>query len=286
MNSLLFNRQATLRVQSRRGDFESTAGRPVIEQREYSGLRVAFSIEKSSESTPNQARISVYNMNSDSRSFVEQKGATAELKVGYSPLGLEPTLQSIFSGDAGKVKSERNGADWVTTFELGDAQKKLAEVKFDKSFEKGITLKDAITDVAGSFGLAVNQIEGVAEKTFKSGLTLSGGSKQIMDQLVSDGGAEWSVQDGEVKVIGPQQTTGEEVIIISPQTGLINSPIKRDDGVEFTSLLIPSIRPGRRIEIRSRLVNGVYRVRKVIFSGDTFEGDFNAKVECTEVASA
>lgn len=285
MDSLLFNRTASLKVQSRQGLFESSAGRPVLVERDFKGLRTQFQIEKTSESNPNQARISVYNLSADSRAFVQEAGQTIILEVGYAPQGQPPVTGIIFQGDVppGGVRSERKGSDWVTTFEVGDGQKKLQEVKFDRTYDAGASLSKVLGDVAGSLGLAVNSIKGVKDRTIRNGVTLSGGVKDILDQITSEAGTEWSIQDNEVQILGKFQTTDEDALLISPQSGLIQSPIRRAEDIELTSLLIPQIRPGRLLEIQSRDVNGFYRVRKVTFNGDTFEGEWNAKVECVVV---
>lgn len=284
-SSLLFNRFASLKVQSRRGVFESSAGRPVVVERDFAGLRIQFQVEKTSESNPNQARISVYNLSSDSRGFVQEAGQTVVLEVGYAPQGEPETKAIIFQGDVppGGIRSERKGPDWVTSFEVGDAQKKLKEQKFDRTYESGASLKKILGDVAGSLGLAVNSIKGVKDKTFKSGVTLSGGVKDIMDSLTRDADTEWSVQDNEVQILGRFQATDEDAIVVSPQTGLIQSPVKRAEDIEFTTLLIPTLRPGRLVDVQSRDVNGFYRIRKVMFNGDSLEGEWTAKCECVVV---
>lgn len=282
---LLFIRAARTRV-----------GVPGQEGRDFTGLRVSFSIEKSSTSNPNTSKVQIYNLSPSSRSFVEQKQQVLLLEVGYAPPGVEPFLEGISSGDIRKVTNERNGTDWLTTFELGDGELALQEAQLNKSFEAGASLTKMIRETAQSFGKAVNNISGITEKTFKSGLMLTGSSKDNMDKLVATGGSEWSIQDDEVIVLGKRETTSEEAILISERTGLIGSPVKREEGVEFTSLLIPRLRPGRRIKIeskatffdsnigQSRPFTGEYRVRKAIHTGDTLEGVWETKVEAIEVA--
>jgi len=255
---LLFNRAARLRV-----------GVPGQEGKDYQGLRINFSIEKSSESNPNTSKIQIYNLSPSSRAFVEQKDLVLILDVGYAPPGNDPLIENINTGDAKKVTNERNGTDWLTTFELGDGETALQESLFNKSFEAGASLTKVIQDVAGSFGKPINAISGITEKTFSSAITLSGNSKEIMDDLVKGGGSEWSIQDDEVIVLGKKQTTNDPVIVVSPATGLLGVPVKREEGIEFTSLLLPRIRPGRRVKLESELFNGVYRVRKVVHTGDT-----------------
>ena len=93
-----FLRQAVVKV-----------GIPGSEGKEFSGLRVAFDVEKNSESFANPGKITIYNLNKDSRGFMEQKGLKVRLLVGYLN-----SLAQIYLGDIQKVKHEKSGVDWVT----------------------------------------------------------------------------------------------------------------------------------------------------------------------------
>lgn len=284
VGELLFIRSARVRV-----------GVPGQEGKDFSGLRVNFSIEKGRLPNPNTSKIQIYNLSKSSRSFVEQKNQVLILEVGYAPPGAEPVHELIASGDVKKISNEKNGVDWLTTFELGDGEVALQETLINKSFEAGASLTKMIKETAKSFGKAVNNISGITEKTFKSGVTLSGSAKQIMSELVESGGAEWSIQDDEIMVLGKRETTAEEAILISENTGMIESPVKTDDGIEVQSLLLPRIRPGRKIMIESagtffdaqrgtsRPFTGEYSVRKVTHTGDTLEGAWMSSIEATEV---
>lgn len=267
---LLYNRSARIRVGNLGGD-----------GKDFTGLRVQFSVEKTSESNANSSKITIYNLNPDSRSFLEQQNLTVILEVGYEPPGQDPFLEILAVGDIkrGKVKNERQGTDWVSTLELGDGEVALQEKFFNKSFEPGASLEKVMKDVAGSFDKPVNTIIGLKDKVFNSGLNLSGGSKEILDTLTRDAGLEWSIQDDEVQILPPEGSTTDEILLLTPQTGLLSSPIKREKGVEFMALINPSLRPGRRFRLESRDIKGVFRARKVFFNGDTLEGDWTMKVE-------
>jgi hypothetical protein len=264
----IYNREAILQV-----------GVPGQEGRDFTGLRVSFQIEKTSESNSNTSRISVYNLNKENRSFVEQEGLNAILKVGYTPPGSETLSEIIFQGDTKKVENKLQGADWLTTFEVGDGEAALVNSKFNKSFSKGLSLSSAIDEVAKTLGKPISVIQGIKDKVFKNGLTLSGSTKEILDSLTLEGGVEWSIQDDEIIILPPTGTDGETAFLISRDTGLIGSPIKREKGIELITALNPKIRPGRQIQVESKFLKGLFRVRKVIHDGDSLEGNWQSKVE-------
>lgn len=266
--AIIYNRAGLLRV-----------GQLGQEGRDLTGLRIGFQIEKTSESNSNTSRITIYNLNKESRSFVEQEDLVGILDVGYSPVGADDLIENIFQGDIKKVQNKLQGSDWLTTFEVGDGEKALTESKFNKSFAAGASIEAAINEVAQSFGKPISTIQDITAKTFKNGLTLSGGSKNIMDTLTKEAGVEWSIQDDEVIILGAENTDGEEAFFISRDTGMIGSPIKREKGIELTTALNPKIRPGRAILVESKYLEGEFRVRKVVHDGDTHEGSWQTRLE-------
>lgn len=262
-------------------DVSFRLGIPGQPGRDLSELRTSFKIEKTSDSKPNQAQITIYNLNKDNRAFVEQEGLFAILEVGYrfEKDGRKPLREVIFQGDVGAGSNELSGSDWLTSFEVGDGQVALQNAKFNKTFSKGLSLSSAIDEVAKSLGKPISVVKGVADKVFKSDLTLSGGAKEILDRLTEDSGLEWSIQDGEVIILPPNESDGQGSVLLSRDSGMIGSPIGREKGIEVTSTLNPKIRPGKAIRIESKYLEGNYRVRKVTHQGDSFEGPWTTRVE-------
>lgn len=268
--AIIFNRSANLII-----------GVPGQEGRDFSNLRISFQIEKTSESNANTSRITIFNLNKESRSFVEQENLDAFLSAGYTPPGQESLVEALFQGDLkkGKVENKLSGSDWQTTFEVGDGERALVETKFNKGFAKGASLEKMIGEVSKSFDKPISTIKGIKDKIFKNGVTLSGGAKDIMDQLTNEAGVEWSIQDDEIIVLPSKEDDGEESFLISRKTGLIGSPIKREKGIEFIAALNPKLRPGKRVRIESKFISGDFRIRKVLHDGDTHEGSWQTKVE-------
>lgn len=267
---LIFNRAAELIV-----------GVPGQVGRDFSNLRIQFQIEKTSESNSNTSRIVIFNLNKENRAFCEQVNLDCFLSAGYAPIGQEPLIESIFQGDIkkGKVENKLSGSDWQTRFEVGDGERALVETKFNKSFAKGANLQAMIEEVSKSLGKPLSTIKGIQNKVFKNGVTLSGSAKDILDGLTVEGGVEWSVQDNEIIVLPPTIDDGQGSFLISRDTGMIGSPIKREKGVEFVVALNPKLRPGKKVRLQSKYLEGDFRIRKVVHDGDTLEGPWETKVE-------
>lgn len=254
-------------------------------------LRVVFKVEKDLESKPNNVAIDIYNLNSASKAFIEQKNTTVILNAGY---GENP--KTIFIGDIAKSVTRIQGADMITTIDAGDGEKAYASKYINMSKGPGAKFGDVLNSLLNTFGLAKGSVSDVNEDDqFQQGITMSGMAKDQLDTLAARQGLEWSIQDGLVQISKPENPTMEEAVLITPATGLIGSPQKtkvvnqsllkkkdgkeQESGVKFVCLLNGDIKPGRRIVLESRLVNGIFKVQKVTHSGDSRSKAWYTEVE-------
>lgn len=93
---------------------------------------------------------------------------------------------------------------------------------------------------------------------------------------------EWSIQDETLQIIPKTESSSNVIIELDSNTGLVGSPSKTAKGVEFTSLIQPKIRPGVKVKIKSKILEGIFKVRKVTHDGDSHQGDFLTKCEGTK----
>lgn len=272
-------------------------------------LRIQFKVEKTNESTPNTAEIRIYNLSESTRALFEAEKSKVRLSIGY--LGLNPdgkrgfgldkssNVQTVVIGDITRAahkkkkvtkavgqndhitRSKVEGVDLVTTVEVADGDNRYRNSRLDKGYPPNVRLKDVFTDLATSMGLGTGVTIGVPEKNYANGLSLSGLSRDHLNVLTRSNNLEWSIQDETLQIIPQGVGTSDAPILISPETGLVGSPTKTTNGVEFDSLIQPALRPGRRVQIESRLVKGIFKLRKVTHEGDSQRGDFLSKCEAT-----
>jgi len=246
----------------------------IIGDTKATGLRIVFDLEKTKRGPEaNKGTINIYNLNETTRVTSQRPDIIVILEVGYGE-----NFEQLFIGNISKSATKRQGANMVTTLTIEDAGKALREVRFDKSYESGISIKTTIKEVAQTFrdaaGVIVGNLAGVFasvdDKKEQSGLALSGMAKDVMDNLVGKLNLEWSMQDNNFQLLQPDQGTQEEAVLLTPQTGLLGVPAKRgDDGIEFVSLIIPRIRPGRLVTIHSEHIFETVKVTKATYRGDT-----------------
>lgn len=253
--------------------------------KQYDGLRVTFSIDKSSDSKPNTSKISVYNLNADSRKFVQQKNLRLQLSVGYKGLSDVPISGLLFQGDVTRTITIRQGPDFITTFEVGDEQIAIVEKTLQKSYKSGTFVKSIVTDLVSQLGVSYNQadIDKLSSKKFINGFSLEGKVSKTLDNLIQDEDYIWNIQDGEFKITKDSEKNINEAVLLSKDTGLIEIPSQKDEGIQFTALINTKVRPGSTVKVESDLtgINGFFKVKKVQYQGDTREGSWFMKVEAT-----
>ena len=248
-------------------------------------LRIAFDIEKTSESNANTAKVTIYNLNENNRDLLKNKeNLFIILDVGY----LNGDIDQLLIADISRSSTKRQGSDFITVIECEDGGQALTEARVDKSYAPGTNLKSVTSDVVNSFvdagQVAIGTLSRVKDEIAQNGITVSGVSKVIMDDLVEKQDLEWSIQDNEVQVMEPLQDTGEEIVFLTPDTGLIGSPILREKGIEFKALIQSTkIRPGRAVNLESRQFKGLYRVNKARYQGDTHDKTWYVICEGIEV---
>jgi len=246
--------------------------------RKYDGLRVQFHIEKTSESTANKAEIKVFNLSDSSRFRIEEDEMSVELKAGYPG-----ALEIVASGDVSKGVSAKKAPDWLTTMEIQDGGKALQEKHVDFSFTSGTPYQAIIEAALNGLGVAQGPRSFAVSETAVQGFSFSGTAKELLDKLGRRFGLAWSIQNGAVQMGIDGATLPAIAPLIDVYSGLIGNVLKREKGIEFTSLLNGEIIPGHPVVVESRDINGTFLVKKTILDGDTHDGPWQTKVEAEPI---
>ena len=254
----------------------------------YDKLRVVFDIDKNLFSSPNKSKIGVYNLTLTQRRGISianpatgQLGDIVRLDAGYQDL-----VETLYIGDIARAKSERKGADIITTFECGDSEKQLIYSHFEQSYPPGTTLVRIITDCAKALGVNIGTILGVPTKTYNSGVSFSGSVKGTLDKILAFQALEWSVQNGTLNIIPTTAHLGTEAVLISKETGMIGVPSQGEEFLQFTSLLNPKLVPGALVFLETQTVNGSFKIRRSHFEGDSHGQKWQVECEATPIFAA
>ena len=251
-------------------------------------LRVVFNVTKDLEKTPNAATISIYNLSEATRAEFQIKPLLVILEAGY-----DGNLQQIFKGDVRWVRSVLSGVDWITTIECGDGSRALQFARISQSYKSGVSRKNILGHLANSMGVKLpKNVTDASDMTsqFAAGVTVDGPSADQMDKLLAPLQRSWSIQDGELQVLSDAETLPGQAYVISQAGGMIGtpelgSPSKPGEQPTLTvqNLLYPDLRPGRKIQLDSRSLQGLFKMRKVTHDGDTHSEAWTTSIEATPI---
>ncbi|MFZ5440456.1 MAG: phage protein [Myxococcota bacterium] len=281
MSTKLFERRCVLLIGKvpAKGDF---ALEPPAALR-VEGLDIEFRVEKDLQSSPNNAEISVFNLSAESRAKLEGSGQRVILQAGY-----EGTEAQIFSGDLRRAFSTKQGPDWVTKIEAGDGERSIAFPRLRESYRPGTSVADVVKKTLRSMGgdstTAVEKASRLAGE-FSSGYAQSGSSSRELTTLLEPLGYTWSVQDGRIEILQEDETVADSAVLVSPESGLVGSPTiaaatkEKKAAVKLRTLLLPRLRPGQKLELRSESMTGVLKALRVTHAGATHGGDWYTDIE-------
>ena len=254
-------------------------------------LRVTFEIGKNVKSTPNHAKIEVYNLAPASRSRFAI-GALVTLTAGY--VG---NAALIFYGMITKIESKKTGADIVTSIECADGGGAINSTAYVQTY-RNTTLATILSDVARAMsqpsaaspvGIDAGVVIGIPNVPYKK-LSVHGSCSVTMNKLTRNHGLEWNVQNNRLNIAPRTHAYGiSQAQVISPTTGLIGIPSKNSDAVTFTALLNPALAAGSAVVMQSvsePALNGTYKIRSVVHKGDTHESTWQVECTCARLASA
>lgn len=269
-------------------------------------LRLSFDIHKTESKNPNRSKIFVYNLAPANREMLERPNTRCVLKVGYYEEG-GPI--ECYQGDVYFAFTKYEGPNVVTELELGEGAKSIRDSMVSLGYGSGVSSTQAIRDVAGKMGLALNMPDDVPERRWDNGLSFHGPARTALDKVVHGAGLAWSIQNGGLQIIRAGGTTNRTVVELAGDTGLIDvererknaaesdaevtdeatkrkkrvqSATQKEDGWRVKSLILPAIVPGDRVKLASRSATGVFPVSEVRHRGDTHGGDWITELKLSD----
>lgn len=249
-------------------------------------MKIEFNVSKGLESSQNTASISIWNLKEAHRNAVGKELDDVVLEAGYLPPEGGGNVGIIFAGQMRDVEHRRDGPDIITTISCGDGDKAFRRATISKTFPAGTKVETVVEEIFKQM-----EAEGLKRgewkfpddmPPFKRPYSMCGSCAREMDRLGRSRGFYWSSQNGVVEIVPGDGTIGG-IVLISPQSGMVDTPTITDNGIKVSALLNPEIRPGRRVRIESDVLEmnaegGVYRVSQCTFRGSNRDGDFIVEI--------
>ncbi len=250
-----------------------------VGDRQWDSLRVVFRVERSLTKSPNRAEIAIYNLAPETIGRLNKPGSVVRLTAGY-----RETAEVIFTGDLQRIQVQRQGADTecqIIARDGGLAWQRTISAGLSGS---DLSLAGAVQRIATAMQVAVpaETRDALAGRRLRRATAMHGQAPQTLDVLLRSAGYEWSIQDGALQVLATGSALPSRAVLLSPQTGLIESPVQAERGAGWvaTSLLQPKIRPGRVVRLQAERGSGDYRAVRVVHAGDTHSaGSWTTEIE-------
>ena len=268
---------------------------------DVSNLRCKFHVEKQLNETPNYSKIIITNLALSTIGQI-QPGDRVTVEAGYEGgnFGL------IFAGDVVQPYIERDEAvDTNLTLVCQDADVFLNSAFTAMTLEKGSTGQDLVNTCVQGDGISQGIItDKLSEQTpYIRGKVLFGKSADYLRRAAYTVEGQFYVEDGEINIISAEDYRPGEAVELNPDTGLIGDPSQTDEGVSAKCLINPSIKLNTMVHVSSDTVkrkmiskegdnapelavDGLYRVVKITYDGDTHGDDWYCTVEAIVDAPA
>jgi hypothetical protein len=244
------------------------------------GFDVRFEITKSlSAKTPNAAQLEVWNLDAEHRQRLQElEKVYLSIEAGYVS-----GMSLLFRGDLRDVVSSRENADWVTTI-TSDSGRRARKKRLVRSFAPGSTVSSVLQAAAKGMGVRLGntaartveaKIAGTQASKFFNGYAIAGAIDEELDRLARSCNLEWSIQDDELQFLDYGEPLPQLAVRLTAETGLLRSPEPGNKGIcEARTLILPDLYPGRRVEMVSEHVRGMYRVETTKHVGSTFGSEW------------
>lgn len=233
-------------------------------------FEIDFNIEFGDSDNPDMSEVYIYNLSNETIASIKSKAGVI-LNAGY-----DGDVGEILNGKIEKIETYWEGVDKVTKIIVGDGSTEWQIKKANKTYQAGSTSKYIINDLANQLGLEIGEINLVKDVTYKKGRTIATQLQQALRSVVKDTGSRMFIDKGKLYIRPPTKGT-KTGFLLSADTGLIESPqiIEEEDEkgnkvVKYNvrCLLNHRITTDSIIQVKSKTINGNYKVKKGKYYGD------------------
>lgn len=247
-------------------------------------MKVAFSVAKDLTSTANDGFVEIWNLNEGHRNAIGRELKDIELEAGYMPPEGGSNVGLIAVAQIRDVNHRIAKPDIITRVEFGEGDKAYRQATISKTIPAGTKVTDIFEQIAKELeakGIKRGEwkfpddLEGEIRKR---PVTMHGDARREMEVLSRSHRFYANVQNGALEVVPADGYLGG-ITVLESGSGLIDVPSITDNGCTFNAMMMPDIRPGRRVRINSKTLTmnsagSLYRVSQATYHGDNKDGEF------------
>lgn len=237
------------------------------------------------------ADISIYNLSQDTIGRVFKRGASVGLRAGYMD-----SIDYIFKGRINNILRERIGPDTITRI-IARGGTQPATQQVNTTLGKNAVITDIIKQCSDAMGypLVIKTGDFTSINPYPRGYSLNGDPRQCLDKLAQTHKFSYVIENDRIVVVGENSYRDGSPYVVRQEDGMDGIPEITENGADVTVRLSPKIRIGGRIDIRSQLATfnfsnlyfnqipesagkGIYRVFRLVHSGDSWGDDWTTRV--------
>lgn len=226
----------------------------ILFQEEY----ITGTVKSYKGSKPNEAQVTIHNLSEGTIAQLEAPNQVLHIQAGEDFVG------DIFLGSIAKrgVVTKNDHPNRMTTIKAADGRRVYRDTQVSKAYPPNTPVAVVVQDLlalATAQGIALGTGSVFPEDSFPAGWAHQGEWRQALTEILAPRGFYWTIQGRVIYVLNESLTAPGNVPLVSPQTGLIGSPIRTDKGCNYESVINPGIIAGRGVQVTSQFFNGLYR---------------------------
>ena len=235
-------------------------------------LRISVELERMIDRTQARGKIDIYNLNDEHEQRIYDRGGPVTVSAGYPQ-----TVAEIFSGEAQRIVRARERLARITSISIGDMvrQKDRLGGNTLRSYDGAVSVRMIAMDLATDIGIPLGPLDAIPESASFQDFYWTGPADGGLTVLLKSVQCQWYESDGLIRInrVGMAQPDAPRVSI-SPETGLVDTPIATDEGAEARMLLNPALQLGGILDIESASLTGSWKIVGLRHNADNWSGKF------------
>lgn len=229
-------------------------------------LTCKFNVTRGVFADSNKATIQLYNLAPATRNLIFQDAYTdgldptkwkyVHLEAGYG----DAPMPLIFTGRIMQAYSFKSGGQTDVITEIQAVALDIFDYHTSHTFMEGTTFKDAYNTMASDMKNVVIGNTGSLEGSFLTPTTFDG---LVMEQINKLTGGHSFVDNGVLNTLMDNEVIDVPVPVISNDTNLLETPMRRGANLEIKTEFLPNIISGQLVEVSSEVstdFNGQFKL--------------------------
>ncbi len=212
-------------------------------------LRLRFNIEYALAGFIPICEIDIYNLSITTINEVLIAGTPFTFRAGY-----ENNYPILFQGEIRNVFSSRNDVDVITNILSGGLDHSLREKRISKTLDNPKNVLEIIQDYLSNVDISIGDIK-IKNKPVIGSYSTSSQFVHAMNKLSNEFTFNWYIYNNLFYAYDNELYPNRNIYRISQDSGLLDTPVLTDLGIDVRMLLEPGIRPQDRYEVVSNYLS-------------------------------